>query len=109
MQVEFLNLNNYDKQAHNKLAMSFYEELEEAVSQAGTSFYKLQFATGIASSHFSNWKKGRRSPSDNDLHKLAAVPELGVTFPQLWTWRAIDQYGEDVMREAAKIVLEMEE
>lgn len=64
------------------------------------TFYRLHFLAGIGTSQFSLWKSGTRRPSDGDLQKLAAVPQLGLSLNRLKGWRAIDEYGPEAILSA---------
>ncbi len=57
---------------------TFYERLFELVQQQQTSFYKLSFKTEIPTSHFSQWKNGKRQPTEAEVQRIAERAELGV-------------------------------
>lgn len=94
MQATKLKLNNLIHFGKNTPMSSFYKNLEKEVVSAGLSFYKLQFLAGITSSQFSQWKNGKRNPSDTEIEKLASVKELGLDLTTLRKWRAMDEYPE---------------
>lgn len=104
MQAIFLNLNNVPKQVENTQMSKFHSTLEAHLQTLSPplKFYNLQFMCGLPSGLFSNWKSGKRRPSDNDLKKIAAVKELGLTLEELKAWRALDKDGEKVIEVQAK-------
>lgn len=97
MQQVILNLNNLSQSRQNSVMSYFYERLESVIKEKGLTFYKLQFPSGIPSAQFSLWKKGARTPSDAEVAKLAAVPELGLSLERLKSWRALDEYSPEAL------------
>ena len=71
---------------------AFYKRLKEHLEQLTPpmSFNQLHFLAEIGTSQFSNWKMGRRLPSDAELQKIASVERLGLTYSILYAWRLID-------------------
>jgi SOS-response transcriptional repressor LexA len=86
------------------LDMSFYERLKAYMEglKPPLTYYRLNQLVDIPSSHFSQWKKGDRSPSPLDLEKLSRVQDLGLSIETLKGWRALDQFGEKAIFEALK-------
>ena len=102
MQATFLSLNNLQPTKENSCVVTFYENLESHLKTLDPpmSFYKLQFLSGIPSGTFSQWKKGKRSPSDTDLTKLEAVKELGLSLNKLRAWKLLDEFDPETIEEA---------
>jgi SOS-response transcriptional repressor LexA len=88
----------------------FYRLLKKHIESLDKplTFHKLQFSSGITSGQFSQFKKGKhqggRAPSDMDLEKLSAVPELNLSIETLKGWRALDKIGVDAVREAYQTI-----
>lgn len=104
MQVSFLNLPKPFLLPDDQGMPFFYDRLRQHLEslEPKRSFNQLQFPAGIQSGTFSAWKKSKddpyyRRPSDTDLQKLAAVDWLNLTIEQLQAWRAMDEYGSDVI------------
>lgn len=83
--------------------MTFYERLKIHLDNIDMSFYRLHYLAEIPSGHFSLWKKGRRKPSRTDIEKIAGVAEVGLSLNTLLAWKALEDYGFDVIREAMAI------
>ena len=57
---------------------------------------------GMGRENYNRLEAGVRSvPVDETLQKIADIPDIYVTFKQLKGWQAIDEYGEEVIFEAA--------
>lgn len=83
--------------------------IEQAVLEHGIKKNPLLIKIGVDPAVMNQVMREKRAMPDSILKALGESEMINASYAQLWTWRAIDQYGEDVMREAAKIVLEMEE
>lgn len=80
----------------------FYSRLKQIISEKGISFHRLQFLSQVPAPLFSQWKSGKRLPSDNDLEKLARVEELDLSLDRLRAWRALDKEGRGPIEEAVR-------
>jgi hypothetical protein len=62
----------------------------------------------IPSGHFSLWKRseeeGGRFPTWTEIEKIATLPELELPLDQLKAWKAIDEYGKEIIQLANRIV-----
>lgn len=69
---------------------------------------QLQLATklGMTSDNYNKLETGKRGFSEKMLQKLAAIPELGVSYETLQAWKAIDEYGPEVIQQAATYLKE---
>lgn len=52
-------------------SLDSFEKLEDLVVKKGMTFYRLGKETGLPSSFFSEWKKGKMMPKVDKLQKLA--------------------------------------
>jgi len=92
------------------LMMNFYTRLESHMKALPTplDYKELHYLSRIASSQFHYWRKWDRTadtndgrlPTDGELEKLASVKELGLPLITLQAWRALDQYGQEVIASA---------
>ncbi len=48
-----------------------YEIFEQLLAQAGVTSYQVSKATGIATATLSDWKRGRSTPKQDKLQKIA--------------------------------------
>lgn len=48
-----------------------YEIFEQLLTQAGVTSYQVSKATGIATATLSDWKRGRSTPKQDKLQKIA--------------------------------------
>lgn len=48
-----------------------YEIFEQLLAQAGVTSYQVAKATGIATATLSDWKRGRSTPKQDKLQKIA--------------------------------------
>ena len=60
-----------------------YEIFERLLRQAGVTAYRVSKETGIGASTFSDWKKGRSTPKQEKLQKIADY--FGVSVEYLMT------------------------
>ena len=60
-----------------------YEIFERLLRQAGVTAYRVSKETGIGASTFSDWKKGRSTPKQEKLQKIADY--FGVPLSYLLT------------------------
>lgn len=60
-----------------------YEIFERLLNQAGVTAYRVSKETGIGASTFSDWKKGRSTPKQEKLQKIADY--FGVSVDYLMT------------------------
>lgn len=60
-----------------------YEIFERLLNQAGITAYRVSKETGIGASTFSDWKKGRSTPKQEKLQKIADY--FGVSVDYLMT------------------------
>ena len=60
-----------------------YEIFERLLRQAGVTAYRVSKETGIGASTFSDWKKGRSTPKQEKLRKIADY--FGVSVEYLMT------------------------
>lgn len=60
-----------------------YEIFERLLKQTGVTAYRVSKETGIGASTFSDWKKGRSTPKQEKLQKIADY--FGVTVDFLMT------------------------
>lgn len=93
---------NLDKVA---LVNVFGENLRKKRQEKQVSTWHVMKVTGISPSNLVSIEKGRRPASDDVLQKLASVPELDLTVEEMLSWKAIDQFGPDVILKAAREVL----
>lgn len=81
----------------------FSDSLEAAFERSKLTSYKVSLEAKIDQSLMHRVLKGQRKPSEEFLQKLSLVKELGLSYPELLSWKLIDEYGEDVIKEALKI------
>lgn len=86
--------------------MNFYTRLEQHLKSLNPpkTFYELQWDARMSASRFTEWKTGKRLPSDNELEKLANCKDLGLKISTLQAWKMIDKFGETATAEAAKLM-----
>ena len=82
--------------------MRFGQKFKTWREQKHVSNYLIEQRTGVKRSNLTNLEKGIYRPSDEVLQKLASIPELGISFNQLKVWKAMDDYGPDILIQAAK-------
>jgi transcriptional regulator with XRE-family HTH domain len=73
----------------------FADKLKQYRSGKGLSGRRLSILSGIDQGNLAHVESGRRPPSENDLRKIAAVPQLEIDFDTLSAWRKLDEMGED--------------
>lgn len=84
------------------LPNTFGQKLKAWREAREISGWKIEKRTGIPRQNLSNIENGKRSPSEDVIQKLAALPELQLTENTLRAWIAIDTFGQDVLLEALK-------
>jgi transcriptional regulator with XRE-family HTH domain len=57
-----------------------YYKFEELLKRTGVTAYAVAKGTGIPSSTFSDWKKGKSSPKINKIQKIAEYFGVPVTY-----------------------------
>lgn len=104
MQVLFCS--SYIRMMGLELAVmaDFYNKLKALVEGHGKTLHQFQFDCEVPSSNFSHWKAGRRTPSDEEIEKIAGVEWLGVDEETLKAWRALDEYGKEVLLKACDLI-----
>ena len=70
-----------------------YEIFEQLLSKYGVTAYKVAKETGITTATLSNWKRGKYTPKQDKLQKIADY--FGVSLEYLMTGK------EDVVKEKA--------
>lgn len=86
--------------------MNFYNRLDQYLKSLTPpkSFYELSFDARIPAARFTEWKNGKRLPSDNEMLKLAGCTQLGLKLSTLQAWKLIDEFGESAASEATKLM-----
>jgi transcriptional regulator with XRE-family HTH domain len=84
----------------------FGDNLRKQRQEKQISTWHVMKITGISPSNLVSIEKGRRPASDDVLQKLASIPELDLTVEQMLSWKALDQFGPDVILQAAQEVLQ---
>ncbi len=64
--------------------MFSYRKFEELVRKNGVTAYAVSKATGIPSSTFSDWKKGKSKPKIEKLQKIAKYFDVSVSYFLPW-------------------------
>ena len=57
-----------------------YSKFEELLNEKGVTAYAVAKETGIPSSTFSDWKKGKSRPKIDKIQKLANYFDVPVTY-----------------------------
>lgn len=85
-----------------------YEIFEQLMKQYGYTAYKVSVETGIAQSTLSDWKKGKSTPKQDKMQKIADL--FGVSLEYLMTGKEKEggetYYLNDETREIAQAVFE---
>lgn len=68
----------------------------------GVSAYRLAKLIGVHPSFISNVEANRRPMSEEMMRKLAAIPELGITYTTLKAWKLLSEYTPEELQEANK-------
>lgn len=66
-----------------------YEIFEQLLQKHGLSAYKLSQLTGVSQSTLSDWKRGRSTPKQDKLQKIADY--FGVSLEYLTTGKEFEQ------------------
>lgn len=111
MQAPFLEFAKSYNFATMRVAMSyFYDRLLAHIESLTPrlTLGRLHYLSEIPTGHFSQWKSGKRKPSDNELRKLAAVDELGLSLSILQAWKTIDEYGVETIFSGIRTLCEQD-
>lgn len=82
-----------------------YEIFEKLLEQHGVSAYKVAMETGVPQSTISDWKRGRCTPKQDKLQKIADY--FGVSIDYLMTGKEIEHYYiNDDARDMAQFMFE---
>ncbi len=65
------------------MSLSFGERLKAFREAAGLTLYELADLTGVREPNLSAIENNRRPASENVLHRIAAVPQMKLTYNQL--------------------------
>lgn len=82
----------------------FGEKLKAHREKMGVSGWQIEKETGYLRSNVSSIEAGRVKPSIEFLEKLSKMEALQIDFETLKAWKAMDDYGEDVLRAAYRML-----
>ena len=80
---------NFGKNA----CMYFGEQLLAHIKGLGLTPYQIALKNPIDYGLLNRVLNGKRGPSDELLQKLAAIPELKISYETLKAWKLIDEHG----------------
>lgn len=93
--------------AMNKQKWPFFaKKFSDLLLQTGVSLYRLDEDTPLRSSNMTKVKAGTKRPTDDILKALANYQPLNASYQELLSWRAIDEYGIEVLKEAVRVEME---
>ena len=75
-------------------AAVFGQKLKAWRITKGVSAYMIEKQTGVSRANLSSIEAGRRPASDAVLKKLAALPQLEITYEALRLWKAESSFPE---------------
>lgn len=88
--------------------MNFYDRLEAVFArikdECGLSKQQALLKAGIDPASFYGYKRSNRLPNPEWLERLAMLPEFPIEKSRLKAWRAIDEFGAEVLAEAIKVL-----
>lgn len=76
-------------------------QLEQKAQELGISRNKLLLEGAVDTAQFYAYMKANRPLSNSLLEALASIEQLGLSLPHLKALRALDEYGDEVVRLAA--------
>jgi transcriptional regulator with XRE-family HTH domain len=95
VQLSFCNANAYNDDV---MSTSFGDKFRKLRNSKGISLFKLSQATGTSESNLLSIEKNRRPASDEVLRKLAAVPELEISYEQLRAWQILAKATQEELK-----------
>lgn len=84
----------------------FAENLKKWRKDNNVSGWRIEKLSGLKDFRMrvSAVETGKKPPTDDFIKKLSSINELGLSYPELLSWKLIEEYGEDVFKEALAIV-----
>jgi hypothetical protein len=90
--------------------MSLFNRLEalfaEAEQNTGLKKHRILLDAGIDPAQYRAYKRASRALSDDMLERLGNSPYINATVERLRAWKAIDEFGPIVLREALQVLEE---
>lgn len=90
--------------------MTLFERLEalfvEVESMTGLKKHRVLLEAGIDPAQYRAYKRASRPLSDDMLARLGSSPNVHVSVERLRAWKAIDEFGPDVLKEALSVLKE---
>ena len=88
--------------------MNFYARIEQLLSNAesdtGLSKHRILLESGIDPSQYRSYQRAGRLLSKHMLVCLANSPHCPISLNTLLAWKALAEYGEEAILEAAALV-----
>lgn len=95
------------KISFNMLTMSkFGVYLTQACEEKGTTPYQVAIDVGLPQSTMSQIVNGKRKAKEDHLRKIATSTVLNVPYHRLIVWKAIDQFGPDILEGVQQYIKE---
>lgn len=88
---------------------TFGERLYAWCEKKGVTMYRLARLINVSDANLSSIKKGKRPASDEVLKRIAAVPELEISYELLRAWQRLDGATEAEKVEIVRELLSPEE
>lgn len=86
-----------------------YKIFEQLLQKNGVTPYKVSKQTGIATATLTDWKKGRSTPKQDKLQKIADYFDVSIDYLMGGESRDKDYYLNDKTREIAQEIFENKE
>ncbi|WP_303674559.1 hypothetical protein [Vampirovibrio chlorellavorus] len=88
--------------------MSMFDRLEalflEIEQKTGLKKHRILLEAGIDPAQYRAYKRASRSLSDDMLERLGKSEQVHVSVTRLKAWKAIDEFGSEVLQEAIAVL-----
>lgn len=90
--------------------ISLFDRLEalflEMEKRTGLKKHRILLEAGIDPAQYRAYKRANRALSDDMLDRLGKSEHVHISVERLKAWKAIDEFGSEVLMEAIKVLQE---